>query len=446
VIPSPQDTIAAISSPPGASARAVVRLSGERAWALAGRVFAPLPERGWRWRDGALTLPGWPPAPATAVVFRAPRSYTGEDLVELWVTGAPPLVRRLLLTLTEAGARLAERGEFTRRAFLAGRLDLTQVEAVLTLTTSDDARAARGALRALGGGLGRAIDFAKAELVEVIAHVEAAIDFSEEDLDLAAPASLAGRLDAVGHALGEVRGAGARRPSAGTLPRVALRGPANAGKSSLFNALLGRAAALVADGEGTTRDVVEAEWTLPGGRKALLLDTAGDLASAPGAADAGSLDARATDRARAAEAEADLVVWVVDGERGALPAPADALPVITKADLEPLPLEEGGSLRLSSVTRVGLAALGEAVEARLWGEGPGAAGDLLGSARQEGLLLRAEEALGRASGLLRGRDPARAELAAVDLAEALDALGELTGEVTRDDVLGRIFAGFCVGK
>src|SRR5688500_1478867 len=182
-LPTVDDTIAALSSPPGAAERAVVRLSGPRAWELAGGVFAPWPPAPWRRAAGALRLPGWPDAPAVALAFRAPRSYTGQDVVELWAPGAAPLVRRLLLELEAAGARPAAPGEFTRRAFLAGRLDLTQAEAVLALTTSEDAADLRAALRALAGGVGARVDAVKAALVDVLAHVEAAIDFAEEEID-----------------------------------------------------------------------------------------------------------------------------------------------------------------------------------------------------------------------------------------------------------------------
>jgi len=144
------------------------------------------------------------PSPASVLLFKGPRSYTGEDVVELWIPGAPPLVRRLLLVLGERGARLADRGEFTRRAYLNDRLDLTQAEAVLTLTTSEDQRATRSALRALAGGLRTRIDGLKADLLAVRAHVEAAIDFSEEELDLVPEGALASRLDSLAAGLDDL--------------------------------------------------------------------------------------------------------------------------------------------------------------------------------------------------------------------------------------------------
>lgn len=440
---TPDDTVVALSSAPGASARAVVRLSGPRAWALAGEVFAPAtaraggPRAGSR-EDGALRLPGWPPAPAVAVWLRAPRSYTGQDVVELWVPGAPPLVRRLLLVLEAAGARPAAPGEFTRRAFLTGRLDLTQAEAVLALTTAEDAALARAALRALAGGARGRVDEVKAALTDVLAHVEAAIDFSEEEIDHAPGAALAARLDAAAAAVRALLAAGRARSAAGTEPVVALVGPANAGKSSLLNALCGAPAALVSPHAGTTRDVIGASWRLPSGRVARLLDTAGEKPATS------EVEARALDLARAAAASADLVVQVVDGLDPRPPAATgqgDALIVTTKADLAH---SRGDGLRTSAVTGEGLLALGEAVDAALAGRG--AAPELTGTARQEAHLGRALEAVARAADLLRGQDPARAELAAVELGAALEALGELTGAVTTDDVLDRVFGQFCIGK
>ncbi len=450
------DTIVALSSPPGASPRAVVRLSGPEAHALARALFPALPGggRGGRFAAGALDLPGWPPAPAEAVVFGAPRSYTGEDVVELWVPGAPPLAARLLRALQAAGARLADRGEFTRRAFLNGRLDLTQAEAVLALTTSEDALLARAAVRALAGGARPPLDAAKEALLGVLAHLEAAIDFSEEELDLAAPGDLAARLAAADAALAGLQRACGRRLADAERPVVALRGPANAGKSSLWNALARRAGAeaLVSEQAGTTRDVLAARWLVPALGPVTLLDTAGEKEPAD------PVERLALAAAAEAEQGADLVLLVVDGRDPAAAAPflaggeeaRPALLVLNKRDLgAPAPLPEplrarATPLEVSARTGEGLTALAAAV-ARALGAG-GAAPDLLGTARQDELLRRARAALARAAALVASREPARAELAAVDLGEALEAIGALTGAVTTEDVLDRLFASFCVGK
>lgn len=450
-------TIVACGSPPGASPRAVVRLSGPEAWALARAVFPELPRRGFRRAAGDLRLPGWPPAPAIGVAFRGPRSYTGEDMVELWVPGAPPLVGRLLRHLEAAGARPAGPGELTRRAFLHGRLDLPQAEAVLALTTSEDAAGVRAALRALGGGTGERVDAAKAIFLEVRVHLEAAIDFSDEDVELTPAAALAARLGDADGVLARLGRDAGRRPRAGTTPLVALRGPANAGKSSLLNALAGDEAALVSDRAGTTRDVVTARWRLSGGTEVLLADTAGDL-SGPGT----DLDGQARSAADATAREADLVLVVVDGREPAAArtalaaAPTPGLLVLNKVDLVSRSSEGerggaptgalGGALWTSARTGAGLAALGARVEAALYGGAAAPGSDLVATARQDGLLGRARQALDRARAVLGGPDPARAELAALEVTEALDALGELTGAVTTEDVLDRIFGEFCIGK
>lgn len=439
----------------------MVRISGPRAFACAGALFAPpsgaLPVQGGRRVVGQLTLPGWPPAPAAAWTFRAPRSYTGDHVVELVLPGSPPLVAALCAALEASGARLARPGELTRRAFLAGKLDLTQVEAVLALTTSEDERETRAALRALEGGLAARVDAHKEALLLLLAHLEAAIDFSEEELDLRADAALIADLVAVEEglaALGRVRG------RTGSTPRVVLRGAANAGKSTLLNALCGRAAALVSDQAGTTRDVLAATWTLPGGTPVQLLDTAG--LEGPGTA----IDRAAGALAHEAAAGADLVLFLIDGrELLATPPPAwEACPaprrlVLTKGDLAaggawsapawaaataPSP-SAADALVVSARTGAGLADLAAAVEHDL-GRGAAVGGDLLASVRQAELLARAGAALVRARAALGGGDAARAELAALEVREALDALGALTGEVGTEDVLDRLFSRFCVGK
>ena len=487
------DTIVALSSPVGPAPRGVVRLSGPRARELARALLLDAPALApWRLTPCQLRLPDWPPAPCAALSCPAPRSYTGEDVVELWVPGAPPLVRRLLVTLQERGARLADRGEFTRRAFLAGRLGLLEVEAVLALTQAADAEASRAALRVLEGGVGVELEALKQALLDLRAHLEAAIDFSEEELDLADEEQLARRLDQLAATLSGWR---ARSQDSGAAPLVALRGPANAGKSALFNHVCG-ADALVSEQAGTTRDVLEGSWDLGGGLVVRLLDTAGLGAGLAG--EAAALDAAALEHAAERVASADLVLWLSPGPerpgperrgperrgperpgperpgperlgperrgperrgperagperpgperagRAASAAPSGALLVRTKRDLCPGEGPPAGELWISAATGAGLDELRAALRERLSRAAPGAG--LLGSARQCALLARASAALGRAAQLLRGADPARAELAAVDLAEALESLGQLTGEVTTEDMLGRLFSSFCVGK
>lgn len=401
-------------------------------------MFEPLPRRGWRWRAGALTLPGWPPAPAEAVTFRAPRSYTGEDAVELWVPGAPPLVAALVGALVVAGARLAEPGELTRRAFLSGRIDLTQAEAVLALTTSADRRATRGALRALAGGARDAIDRTQDALLDVAAHLEAAIDFSEEELELEAEASLAARIAAADDGLAALERAAGRRATPTGRPVVALRGRPNVGKSTLFNRLTG-AGALVSDAAGTTRDALVAPWSVPGLGSVELVDTAGE---GEGGGDA---DRRAQEVAREAADHADLVLWVVADDAPAAEAPRarPTLRVRNKCD-RGAPAVADDAVAISARTGAGCAELGRRVAAALGAAG--AAPLLTATARQLDLLATTRTALAAARAQLLGGDPARIELAAADLAHALEALGMLTGAVSSDAILARIFSRFCVGK
>ena len=437
---SRRDTVVALSSPPGASARAVLRLSGPRAHELGRTLFRPWPVAAWRYQRGVLRLSGWPEIPSAALTFRAPRSYSGEDMVELWLPGAPPLLRRLLLNLQASGARLAKPGEFTRRAFLCGRLDLTQAEAILALTRSEDDALRQAALRALAGGVSDRVEEAKQRLLGVLAQLEAALDFGDDELDLAPDSLLAEELCAVRKGLSELRGATGQRPQAGTLPVVALVGPSNAGKSTLFNRLIGRSAALVSSEEGTTRDVLEGLWRLPGGSRVRLLDTAGHKVPSDG------VEELALQVAQRAAESAHLVLRVQDP---AFPAVASLqggeLLLWSKQDLwaEGAPPREG--LCVSAHSDQGLDALGAAVRAKLF-RSTATSPDLVGSARQDELLRVALVALARAAEVLEGDDAARVELSAFELGEALESLGQLTGTVTSDDLLERIFSSFCVGK
>lgn len=435
-------TIVAICSPPGGARRGVVRLSGPRAHALGEAVFPALPARAFTRVEGALRLASWPPVPAAALRFDAPRSYTGEDTVELWVPGAAPLLEALVAALEAAGAEPARPGEFTRRAFLNGRLDLTQAEAVLALTSAEDADLAAAATRSLAGGVGSAIQAARDGLTDVLAHLEAAVDFDDEDVPLTPSPALCARLRETQATLSDLAGR-LQHATPRAQAHVALVGAPNAGKSTLFNALTS-GDALVSPQQGTTRDVLQAEWTLPQGRRVLLADTAG-------------LDASEEVLERAAQAlteeavgGADARLLVVDpaqpdpGWRAARArlAPPTLL-VWSKHDLAVPPPAEG--LAVSATTGHGLAELGSALEAAL-ADRAAAGADVYASGRQRGHLHAAQRAVGDALRLLEGDDPARTELGAFEVQTALEALGALVGEVTTDDVLERIFGQFCIGK
>jgi tRNA modification GTPase len=439
------DTIVAIASPPGRGARGVVRLSGPRALELARSLVPVATAEGFRRLEAPLALPGWPPVPAALWVFVAPRSYTGEDGAELHVPGSPPLLAAIVRALESRGARAASPGEFTRRAFLSGRLDLAQAEAVLALTSAEADGEARAAARALEGGLARAIDAQKTAILDALAHVEATIDFPEEDLPGLAPAErLAAQAAAASQGLAALEGRSLGTRVARSEARVVIAGAANAGKSTLLNALAGREAAIVSPEAGTTRDPVSARIDV-GGVSVSVLDTAGEKVAA------GAIEREALALSRELVATADLVVWVADASREAASdlrlrlsalAPRASLLVGNKVDLAPAPA--GFDLLVSATTGRGLPALRDAIARAL--EREGLATDLVQTERQSRLVARARDALDRAAALLRSAEPARLELAACDLRLALGALGELTGAVATDDVLDRIFGEFCVGK
>jgi tRNA modification GTPase len=377
-------------------------------------------------------------------------------VVELHVPGSPPLLAALVRDLEGKGARAARPGEFTRRAFLSGRLDLAQAEAVLALTSAEEDGDARAAARALAGGLARAIDGTKADVLGLLAHVEATIDFPEEDLPgLDSAAVLADKAERAEASLAALA-AGALAPRvAGTLPVVALAGLANAGKSTLLNALAGREAALVSSVAGTTRDPVAALVDLGGGVFARVLDGAGEKTATS------EVERAALDRAREQARSADLVLYLFDpattdeatarARLDSLGARASIL-VASKADLAPAASDRAlhvsalcvSDLCVSATTGAGMDSLRSAI-ARTFAQAP-LSSDLVQTERQAREVGRARDSLARAAALLRSDEPARLELAAVDLRETLDALGQLTGSVATDDLLDGIFGRFCIGK
>jgi len=413
------DTIVAPSTPPGAGLRAVVRLSGPRAVELAG------------------ARPG-------AIVFRAPRSYTCEDLVELHMPGSPPLVEAVVAGLVRAGARPARPGEFTLRAFLNGRIDLCQAEAVeqLIAAESDDERCA--ALEHLGGGLSRRVRPLEEGLLDLVADAEAAIDFADQDIEILSPAGAVARSRAALADLYDLLAHTASRGVADTRPVVVLTGRPNAGKSTLFNALTGEDA-IVSSVAGTTRDVLSAE--IREGVRARLLDT-------PGRRDTEGSESDAVRRAEEAARTADLIVFVVDVTdwEPALalePRGRPALLVLNKCDLaSPEPVRTRFHIRevvcASAKTGQGIPELKEAVRHRL-AEGVPTAADarFRVNLRQQALLREAEAALDRAASVAPGLGM---EFVALDLRAALEALGGITGRHAGEDLLDRIFSRFCLGK
>jgi len=463
------DTIVAVASPSGEGGRAILRLSGERSFPLvrslvrakeardAHRLKEPAPYTVAR---GELALPGWVVTlPVLVYLMPAPRSYTREDVAEMHLVGSPPVVLAALEACQERGARLAHPGEFTRRALLAGRITLSQAEAVLKVVDAQDEAAARSALQELAGSLGSRYAEVAERLFRLVAEVEAAIDFSQEDIELISARELT---KALTEAQAEIESllANARERAVQDLPTALIFGRPNVGKSSLFNRLLEREAALVTPVPGTTRDAVEGILHL-GDFRLRLLDGAGQSEGA------GPLETRAAARTRELLTQADLVLHLIDGSQpladedrrlASLAATGPHLWVISKADLrrrlsaETLADVTGRepAHHVSARSGQGLEELREAMrsaflsgKAQAAGARDAGAGFLL-NARQRQALQRSASALVAARrGLTEGLGE---EFVATDLWEALDALGEVTGERTSDDVLDAIFSHFCIGK
>jgi tRNA modification GTPase len=412
------DTIVALSTPPGGGLRAIVRLSGARAVEIGG------------------SLPG-------AVVLRGPRTFTREDVVEIHLPGSAPLVERLLRELLERGARPARPGEFTLRAFLNGRLDLAQAEAVELLISAEDDAERRAALGQLEGDFSRRLSAIEGSLLDLCADAEAAIDFVDQDIELLPVATALERSRAALAALRGLLGESAARAVSDERPTVALYGPPNAGKSALFNALSG-SDAIVSDVPGTTRDVLAAEIDV--GIRVRLLDAPGDQ-EAPG------LDGLAVRRSREALRRADLLLFVVDAAapEAALPLEPSGRPavlVLNKADLgRPQALRRRFRLReavwTSAATGEGLGDLKGVLGTLLRGEDAGPAARFRITLRQRALLREAEAALDRAAGAAPGLGM---EFVAADLRCALAALGGISGRASDEDLLDRIFSRFCLGK
>lgn len=439
------DTITALATPPGRGGLAVIRVSGPATARIAEAVLGGLPApraavlRRFRDADGSALDTG------LALWFPAPHSFTGEDVLELHAHGGPVLTDLLLARLTALGARLARPGEFTERAFLNDKLDLAQAEAVADLIEAGSAAAARAAQRSLAGIFSDEVHALVAGITRLRLFVEAAIDFPEEEgVDFLSDGRVAGELAELEADLARLltrAEQGARLREGLTL---VIAGPPNAGKSSLLNALAGHAAAIVTDIPGTTRDVLRERLDLDG-VPLHLVDTAGLRLTAD------PIEQEGVRRARAEIARADAVLLVVDAREPAaglalstdLPAGVPVLVVRNKIDLTGVAAgPDADGVRLSALTRAGLEDLRAALRTllRLAPSGEDAI-----SARRRHLaaLTRAAAHLQAATARLTAR---QGELVAEELRLCQQALGEITGEVTPDDLLGQIFASFCIGK
>ena len=451
------DTIAAIATPPGEGGIAIVRVSGSEAFPIAERLFrrrGSKPFRSHCASFGAIVDPatGEPLDRALLLPFRAPHSYTGEDVVEFHCHGSPYLLRRVLELVWREGARPAEPGEFTLRAFLNGKLDLAQAEAVADLIRARSEAQLRSALTLHEGALSRQVHTLAGEVLRLLATVEAHIDFSEEigelDPHTLAPAleSLLQRLDSLlqGARAGRILREGAR---------VAIVGRPNVGKSSLLNALLGEERAITTDIPGTTRDTLE-ESLIIGGVPLVILDTAGLRESADVVEQIG------VERARRAAERADLILFVYDlaapdwdADRAlleTLPAHAPKLLVGNKMDAaDPAQVQRAcsvfpDSVLISALTGAGLDALQESILTALEVQRIGEETLTLTHQRHIQAVADAKRALEHARDALQhGYSP---DLIAVDLRAAWLALGAITGETADETLVQRIFRDFCIGK
>jgi tRNA modification GTPase len=455
------ETIAAISTPPGRGGIGIVRLSGTEAASIAAqlvRLRQPLEDARARLADVLDDDAGGEAAAETSAridealvtFFRAPRSYTGEDLVEIAAHGSPVVLELLLRRALALGARLAEPGEFTQRAFLAGKLDLTQAEAVRDLIEAQTLTQARLAASQMGGALSRRVAPVKLAMVELVALLEAGIDFAEDDVDVVPQAEIARRIGELRPPLVQLEATFARGRVVHDGLSLAIVGRPNAGKSLLFNRLAERDRAIVAATPGTTRDTVSERISLDG-IPLELVDTAGLREAVE------EVEQLGIRRSREALADAALVVVVLDAtqplndeERRLLAAVEgrSAVVAVNKCDLiepgHPLPDCAGlPTLATSALTGKGIAALRERILTLATG----------GAAAEPGMLtsLRHQQAIAAALAAL--ADAAHANAAAIphemlllDLYRALWALDSLTGQTTPDDILNLIFSTFCIGK
>lgn len=435
-------TIVAPMTPAGVSAVAALRVSGSRVCDVVKALFGEKAFDRLKAREACL---GTARSPADGelidsllyIFFEGPNSYTGEDVLELYPHGNPLIVRSLLQAIRSVdGVRLAEPGEYTRRAFLNGKMDLVQAESVADVIHSASVSELKNAHRLLGGALSKKVKELASQILDISARLELDVDFAEEEAD---PdyAGWEGRLVAIREnvegILKSFRGKGA----VSRLPLAVFYGAPNAGKSSLVNALLGEDRLLVSNIPGTTRDFVEVRLFLAGG-EIRLVDTAGIAEKATDA-----LDALSMEKSRQILEEADLKILVVDGTApDAAELDGADFVVYTKQDLSGA--AEGTALQVSAKTGFGLQKLSDIMNQRLFAERASGEDIWITSEREKVCLEEALAGVDRALNILR-TSPA-VELLAFEMQLVRRALQSVTGEISTEDVLQSIFAGFCIGK
>ncbi|MGH8446307.1 MAG: tRNA uridine-5-carboxymethylaminomethyl(34) synthesis GTPase MnmE [Solimonas sp.] len=447
----PTDTIVAIATAPGRGGVGIVRLSGPQSARIAAKLCGALPAPRTaalrEFRDAA----GETLDSGLVLHFPAPRSFTGEDVVELQGHGSPVALNLVVQAACAAGARPARPGEFSERAFLNNRIDLAQAEAIADLIDASTAEAARAAQRSLDGELSRRVHEIAEQLVELRMFIEGALDFSDEDVDWLGDATLATKLAATQAALDALlaQAAQGRRLREGYT--VALTGRPNVGKSTLLNRLAGAEVAIVTDIAGTTRDVLRENLNL-GGLPVTLVDTAGLRESDD------PVEREGIRRARRALEQAELALFIIDARDSltdedrrliaGLPRQLPLVVVHNKSDLAGMQArrdegEVGAELYLSAATGDGIDLLVHELQQRA-GLRHGGEGVFSARSRHLEAMRGAQARLGDAATRLRER--AMPELAAEELRLAHESLGEITGRFSSEDLLGRIFASFCIGK
>ncbi len=448
-----EDTIVAIASPPGQGAVAILRVSGSESIPIAKRVFRPKNPQA-KWLPRAILLgtivnsDGEIMDQVLLSVFIGPASYTGEDIVEITCHGGALVTQAVLDTIISAGARLADPGEFSKRSFLNGKMDLTQAEAVMDLISAKTALALRAANSQLEGQLGNRISEIKQSLLANLAHIEAYIDFPEEDIDPEANESIMRNLVILSSSIGNL----IKTAEQGRILReglhVVISGPPNAGKSSLLNSLLGYERAIVSDLAGTTRDTIEEMINLKG-IPVRLTDTAGIREVEE------SIESEGVLRAKRELNRADLVLVVVDAtidkkENETIEFTSsdelNHIKVFNKADLgihNSYKREDG--VRISCLDGAGIESLVGLIVESCLGENDHFSKNLIAvNSRHRACLENSQSNLNNAINAL--KESVEPEFVSVDLREALDSIGEIVGKADVEDLLGEIFSSFCIGK
>jgi tRNA modification GTPase len=445
-----KDTIVAAATPPGVGGVAIVRLSGPEAETIAASMAGTLPPPREATLAHFMSSSGERLDQGIMIYFPAPNSFTGESVVELHGHGGPLVVSAIIDAAIELGARHALPGEFSKRAFLNDKLDLVQAEAIADLIGSSTRQAARAALRSLSGGFSKAVEALQAELIALRMHTEAALDFPEEEINFLSDDALGKKIDSTASAFDDLlRGA-----TVGRILRdgfqVVIIGRPNAGKSSLLNVLSGQDTAIVTEVAGTTRDILREQINIDG-LAVELVDTAG-LRNDPS-----RIEAEGIRRAREAISKADAILWIRDATeigdekiRELEPTIDDAVPVITvrnKIDLtgETVGLSEASpqAVNLSAKTGEGMDLLRTEIR-RLAGYKDLGEGAFTARRRHLQAIETAKNHFERGHQAL--TSSGAGEIFAEELRLAQQALGEITGSFTSEDLLGKIFSEFCIGK